>query len=243
MKLLDCGCGVGTITLDLAEIVAPAQVVGIDRDESQLALARSLAEQRGITNVTFEVGNVYELAYADASFDAVLAHTLLIHLSDQVRALREMRRVLTPNGIVAVSDDDYGNIIGSPDNCAPYQLLKIVEKYLILNGGNPYYSRHLRRYLLEAGFAESEGHLVAADYSGTLAETRQMVRLAHLMLHTPEVVNTIIEQGWNTQPQLAAIESEIEAWGDRPDAFFGVTYCAAVGWVSPRAMANQENKG
>jgi len=54
MSVLDCGWGVGTITLDLAEIVAPGQVVGIDRDESQLALARTLAEQRGITNVQFE---------------------------------------------------------------------------------------------------------------------------------------------------------------------------------------------
>src|SRR5258708_5088563 len=80
MRLLDCGCCVGSITLDLAEIVAPGHVVGIDRDATQLEVARRHAAERGVTNVTFEVGNVYELSYPDASFDAVLAHTILVHL-------------------------------------------------------------------------------------------------------------------------------------------------------------------
>jgi hypothetical protein len=106
---------------------------------------------------------------------------------------------------------------------------------LILNGGSPYYSRHLRRHLLEAGFAESEGHLVAADYYGTLAETRHAARLLQLLLHDPDLVQTILEQGWKNEAQLAAMRDEALTWGERPDAFFGVAYCAAVGWVSPRS--------
>src|SRR5262245_32721783 len=66
MSVLDCGCGVGSITLDLAELVAPAPVIGIDRDEAQLATARRSAEQRQIKNVTFEVGDVYQLKYPDS---------------------------------------------------------------------------------------------------------------------------------------------------------------------------------
>jgi ubiquinone/menaquinone biosynthesis C-methylase UbiE len=105
MSLLDCGCGVGSITLDLAEIVAPGQVIGLDTDSEQLEIARSQAQKRGLTNVNFEIANVYELPFADASFDAVLAHTLLIHLNDPLKALKEMRRILKPGGIVAISDD------------------------------------------------------------------------------------------------------------------------------------------
>ena len=56
MHLLDCGCGVGSITLDLAELVAPGPVIGLDMDESQLEIARQNAGQRGLTNVTFEQG-------------------------------------------------------------------------------------------------------------------------------------------------------------------------------------------
>lgn len=77
MRLLDCGCGVGSITLDLAEIVAPGETVGLDLDASQLALARAAADTRGLAHARFEAGSVYELPFADASFDAVLAHTVL----------------------------------------------------------------------------------------------------------------------------------------------------------------------
>src|SRR5215212_7623854 len=55
MALLDCGCGVGSITLDLAELVAPGQVVGIDLGETQLNVARQSAQQRQIQNVRFEM--------------------------------------------------------------------------------------------------------------------------------------------------------------------------------------------
>src|SRR5215467_1957963 len=65
MSLLDCGCGGGAITLDLAQIVAPGQVVGIDTDASQLELARTLAAERGATNVRFESASVYDLPFPD----------------------------------------------------------------------------------------------------------------------------------------------------------------------------------
>jgi ubiquinone/menaquinone biosynthesis C-methylase UbiE len=181
MRLLDCGCGVGSITIDLAEIVAPGQVVGIDRDASQLEVARKLAAERSVTNVTFEVGNVYELGYPEAWFDAVLAHTILVHLTDRLRALREMRRVLRPSGVIAVSDDDYSTFVSSPPDSIAQQFIDLWAKYLIRNGGDPYYSRHLRRLLEEAGFAETEGHAVAADYYGMLAETRRAAGLSQIL--------------------------------------------------------------
>lgn len=86
MSLLDCGYGVGSITLDLAERVAPGQVVGIDLDESQLATARAEAERRGLGNVRFEAASIYDIPFPAASFDAALAHTLLFHLNDPARA-------------------------------------------------------------------------------------------------------------------------------------------------------------
>ena len=86
MSLLDCGCGAGSITLDLAEFVAPGSVGGLDLDVGQLDAARWEAARRGLTNVTFEHGNVYNLPFADGAFDAALAHTLLFHL--RARSLR-----------------------------------------------------------------------------------------------------------------------------------------------------------
>lgn len=95
MRLLDCGCGPGTLTVDLAEIIAPGEAVGVDREAAQLEAARGLAQQRRI-NARFEAATVYELPFPDRYFDAVFSHALFEHLREPLRALAEIKRVLKP---------------------------------------------------------------------------------------------------------------------------------------------------
>jgi ubiquinone/menaquinone biosynthesis C-methylase UbiE len=66
MRLLDVGCGPGTITVDLAALVPGGQVTGIDAAAGVLAEAWQEAERRGQANVRFETGDVYQLAFDDA---------------------------------------------------------------------------------------------------------------------------------------------------------------------------------
>lgn len=99
--LLDVGCGPGTITVDLAARVAPGDVVGLDRSKGVVELAREAARTAGVTNVTFRTGDIYAMDFEDASFDVVHAHQVLQHLSDPVAALRELRRVARPGGLVS----------------------------------------------------------------------------------------------------------------------------------------------
>ena len=73
-RLLDIGCGPGTITLDLARLVAPGQTVGLDREVKPLVAARASAIEQGVHNVGFTVGDVYQLDFPDDSFDIVHAH-------------------------------------------------------------------------------------------------------------------------------------------------------------------------
>jgi ubiquinone/menaquinone biosynthesis C-methylase UbiE len=101
MRLLDVGCGPGSITRGLAERLAPGEVIGLDTSADVLALAREDAAARGLGNIRYERGSVYELPFADASFDVVFAHQFLQHLREPGTALREMVRVLRPDGIVA----------------------------------------------------------------------------------------------------------------------------------------------
>ena len=81
MRLLDCGCGPGSITVDLAHVVAPGEAIGIDLREDALAQGRSLARERGIANVMFETASVYQMPYPDGSFDAAFAFAVLQHLA------------------------------------------------------------------------------------------------------------------------------------------------------------------
>jgi ubiquinone/menaquinone biosynthesis C-methylase UbiE len=95
-RVLDVGCGPGTITADLAARVPSGEVVGIDAAVDVLSEARAEASRRELSNVRFETGDVYGLAFGDDSFDVVHAHQVLQHLSDPVAALGEMRRVCRP---------------------------------------------------------------------------------------------------------------------------------------------------
>ena len=232
MRLLDCGCGVGSITLDLAEIVAPGETVGVDMDNGQLELARATATTRGLNNARFEVASVYELPYADASFDAALAHTLLFHLSEPLRALKELRRVLAPGGIVAVADDDYSTWVVTPEDSAMrWAMAELAPKIIAANGGSPFYSGNLRHLLLEAGFAQTEGFAIAAEHYGTLEETRRYAAVVARMMANPDMVRLVLAQEWATADEIAARRADVLAWGERPDAFAAVMYCAALGWV------------
>ena len=232
MRLLDVGCGVGSITLDLAELVAPGKVVGVDQDASQIEIARASAASRGLTNTRFQTGSAYELPFADSSFDVALAHTLLFHLSDHPRALGELRRVLAPGGLVAISDDHWGTWLIAPDDAPMRRALdKFIIKGLIAAGANPFYSPHLRGLLLEAGFARVEGFALAPETSGTLEETRHMALVFNRQFSDPTNVARIVDRGWATADEIAALCEEMTIWGERPDAFAAVMYCAALGWL------------
>src|SRR3954466_14480138 len=105
--VLDVGCGPGTITAEFAMLVTPARVTALEVTEPALDLARAEITRRGLTNVDFAAGDVHALDFADDTFDVVHAHQVLQHVGDPVAALREMRRVTRPGGIVAIRDSDY----------------------------------------------------------------------------------------------------------------------------------------
>jgi SAM-dependent methyltransferase len=155
-RVLDIGCGPGTITTGLAALVPGGHVIGLDREAGVLGEARAEAERQGVRNVSFEVGDAYQLAFADDSFDVVHAHQVLQHLSDPVAALTEMRRVCRPAGVVAARDGDYGGMFWFPedDELAEWQALyRQVARAL---RGEPDAGRRMLSWARKAGFAQVE---------------------------------------------------------------------------------------
>ncbi len=149
-RILDVGCGPGTITVDLARVATQGSAVGLDRSESVISEARKTAGQANVTNVDLRVGDVYDLDFEAGSFDVVHAHQVLQHLSDPVAALREMRRVCTPEGLVAVRDSDYSGFTWRPALPELDEWLTLYKKVARANGAEPDAGRRLKGWALAA---------------------------------------------------------------------------------------------
>ncbi len=161
LDVLDVGCGPGTITVDLAERVAPGRVVGLDAVAAPLAEAAGHAERRGAA-VEWLVGDVAALPFDDASFDVVHAHQVLQHLSHPVAALREMARVTRPGGLVAVRDVDYAATTWYPLDAGLEAWLAL---YSAVARGNDAEPDAGRRLLAWAHAADLHGSAVTASAS------------------------------------------------------------------------------
>lgn len=150
--LLDVGAGPGTITVDFAGRVARVTATEIDADA--LSLSQKLTASRGIRNIDFAVEDVHALSFADDTFDVVHAHQVLQHVGDPVQALREMRRVAKPGGIVAARDADYAGFIWFPLLPELDEWLRLYRDAARANGGEPDAGRRLLGWARAAGFTD-----------------------------------------------------------------------------------------
>ncbi|WGW10978.1 methyltransferase domain-containing protein [Saxibacter everestensis] len=218
-RLLDVGCGPGTITIGFAERVR--EVVGIDAAAEPLTGATALAAEHGLHNVEFGVGDVYSLDFDDNSFDVVHAHQVLQHLSDPVRALREMARVARPGGIVAVRDADYSGMIWYPMPAELDEWMTLYQKVARSNSAEPDAGRRLLSWAKQAGFtdivATADTWCYASDeerawWGGSWAE---------------RVVNSsfakqAIERGFADPAKLEELSRAWGDWAQSDDGWFAI---------------------
>lgn len=156
MDVLDVGSGPGTITVDLARLVYPGKVIGIDASEAVVAEATRLAEAQEVDNVEFRLADAYDPGFADGSFDVVHAHQVLQHLGRPVEALAAWRGLVSPDGVVAARDCDYVGSIVFPDSPGLDAWRDSYVRLARHNGGNPDAGRRLKSWAQAAGFAEVE---------------------------------------------------------------------------------------
>ncbi len=113
MSLLDASCGPGSITLELVEMIGQGHVTGIDMAQDDIERALELAAQQGVKNIEFQVASVYEIPYPDNTYDAVFLHGMLEHLSEPVKALKELRQVL-PGGVLGAATPHFSGLLVTP---------------------------------------------------------------------------------------------------------------------------------
>lgn len=228
MTLLDCGCGPGAITLGLAAAVAPGQVVGVDREPSMVARARALSRERQVAHVCFQVGDICALPFPPSAFDAVFTCAVLEHLSDPVRALRELGRVLKPDGLLGVTCTDWSAPLISPPDDALEHFFTLFERGFQYHGGSMQRGRHLRGMLRQAGL-KVLAVTVSCPSASTPEAVRQTVDGYYTWMATMPLFEQIIALGWIDRPALEDMCTRMRQWSRHPDAFLATLRCEAVG--------------
>lgn len=221
--LLDVGCGPGTLTADLAARVAPGRVTAVDREAGILDEARAVAAERGLDRVRFVPGDARHLAFADDSFDVVHAHQLLQHLGDPVGALREMRRVCRPGGVVAVRDADMTAMTWYPRVAGLEEWLPLYTRVARANGGEPAAGRRLHAWARRAGFAEVTASASVWCFA-TPAERAWWSGLWAERTVASAFAATAVDGGFATAADLGRIAEAWRAWGAHEDGWFAVLH-------------------
>jgi ubiquinone/menaquinone biosynthesis C-methylase UbiE len=216
-NVLDVGCGPGTITAEMAGRVAPGHVVGIDAASEIVEQARAGAT--GIANVEFATGDVYALDFDDDRFDIVHAHQVLHHLSDPVAALREMRRVCRPDGIVAVRECDYAAVALHPFDENLQLWLRTYCAVHRANGGEPDAARRLLEWANAAGFSEVTMTASAWCFASTEDRAWWGPSWADRMTRSA-VAEQAVRDGVATRDELERIAAAWHRWAENPDAVF-----------------------
>jgi SAM-dependent methyltransferase len=221
--VLDVGCGPGTLTADLARIVAPGRVTALEVTDAALDLARAEIGRRGLETVDFAVGDVQSLDLPDGGFDVVHAHQVLQHLGDPVTALREMRRVARPGGIVAVRDGDYAAFTWFPRMPELNEWLDLYERVARHNGGEPDAGRRLLSWAHAAGFPE----VTATSSTWCFATPDDRAwwggMWADRILES-DMARTAVATGAATNDDLRRISDAWKRWSAHPDGWLSILH-------------------
>lgn len=208
------GCGPGTITLDLASRVPQGRVTGVDYAASAIERARANAADKKIGNVSFEVGDIFALPFADDTFDLTHAHQVLQHIVDPVKALREIRRVTKPGGIVALRETDVQTFVFYPETEGLTRWVRQLSGELgRRHGCEPEAGRRLHAWARQAGFDSASMDRSVGSWCFSTAEERHFWGGSIInRLENSSLPATAVEKGLATAEEIKETVQALKDW-------------------------------
>lgn len=230
-RLLDVGCGPGSITAGLARHTNGGSVLGIDVVGGVLRDARRLLADQDVSNADLGSASVYRLPLVDDAFDVAYAHQVLQHLARPIDALREMRRVVKPGGLVAVRDADYGTMVAWPKDERLDRFQEIYHAVAARNGADADAGRRIPSWLKAAGFEQVEITTSPWTFDNPDAVSNWGNSWAERTLRSNFAVQAI-DYGLATLADLEEIAAAWRKWAADPDAFFMFIHVEGIGTKS-----------
>ncbi len=155
MRILEVGCGTGSLARQVARKVTPGgTVVGVDRQQAQLHRARQLADGEGVENLSLHLQEATKLDFPDGQFDGAYCRFVVEHVPDPVVLVQEMMRVVKPGGWVCCFEWENGCSVMYPDCPAVQTVWQAVYDFQLGLGGDPHIARKLYGILNRAGLTD-----------------------------------------------------------------------------------------
>jgi ubiquinone/menaquinone biosynthesis C-methylase UbiE len=170
--VLEAGCGPGTALADLLDYVGPSgRIVGLDPTTALVEQARERAKTARVSHAAYDVGDIREIAFPDASFDAAFCDKILVHVSPVSQAISELVRVTRPGGRVGAVEWFAQGMMIAADYATTRQVLEGSAPQGALN---PMAPLDLERHLAAS--------LTVLISGSVVAETRQFLPSLQIML-------------------------------------------------------------
>ncbi|KAI1130916.1 ubiE/COQ5 methyltransferase [Nemania abortiva] len=219
-RILDVGCGPGSITVDLAQLVPQGSVIGVDTSEDVISQARDLARTRGVTaNLEFQKSDGSKLPFGDDEFDIVFCHQVLHHVQEPVSILKEMARVTRKGGIVAAREVDYGAVTWYPELPGIQRWEDIHMENFKVSNSQPKAGRYVKAWAREAGFAPGDITFTWSVWNYQDAEAVTWSKSwADRTLYS-SYATLSLEKGISTQEDLNYVSDTWREWGETEGAF------------------------
>ena len=227
LRLLDFGCGPGTISVGLARVVAPGEMHGVDMDASMIQLARSVAKSQSQDNAIFHVGDVTDLKFEDNSFDVAHCRNVLMHVPDTAAVLFEVKRVLKPGGIIACREMICESAFTHPDFDIMRRSWEMFEDLVRADDGHPQMGKDMKGHILEAGFVDVRMNASFSIYSSP-EEIDSIHRLISQWLLSSEVQEAAMKYGASSSRLVNDLKVAYDRWKDHPGALFSFAYGEAI---------------
>jgi ubiquinone/menaquinone biosynthesis C-methylase UbiE len=155
-KVLEAGCGVGAQTVFLAKNSPGARITSFDVSSESVARARRRVEEEGLSNVTLEIGDIFQMRYEPGSFDHVFLCFVLEHLPNPSSALIALAHMLKPGGTITVTEGDHGSYYCYPRSKEADLAVQCLIEIQARKHGNSLIGRELYPLLKGAGFRSVE---------------------------------------------------------------------------------------